>query len=203
MEKYLLRNRSGSSSTDNYSLTSSTNGSAQATSATLPPHGEEYFPSQDHEHLSGSMTPRRLRPSYSAAQLRTPYEAADSISNYSTPQGESRSRAGTGPSSSTQGYIIPPLNLNRSSSISNSLKSIISPDRAVQHEAQSYMGPPSQYAQFPEPPLRSPEEVSTPTAQTTSSRRKALHILGKPLPGFDSSGASHKRGMSATSVRGS
>lgn len=201
MEKYLLRNRSGSASTDNYSLASSTNGSGQA-SATLLPHGEEYFPTQDPEHLSGSMTPRRLRPSYSAAQLRTPYESEVSASTYSTPQGESRSRAGTGPSLSTQGRAgVPPLNLNRSSSISNSLKSIISPDRAVHQEAQSYMGPPSQYAQFPEPPLRS-EEVNTPTATTTSSRRKALHILGKPLPGFDSSGASHRRGMSATSVRG-
>lgn len=201
MEKYLLRNRSGSSSTDNRSLTSSTNGSAQP-SATLPPHGEDYFPHQDHDHLSGSMTPRRLRPSYSAAQLRTPYDSGGGMSNHSTPQAESRSRAGTNPSIQQGRNGITPLNLSRSSSISNSLKSIISPDRAVHHEPQSYMGPPSQYAQFPEPPLHS-EALNTPTVPTTSSRRKALHILGKPLAGFDSSGSSHRRGMSATSVRGS
>lgn len=195
MEKYLLRNRSGSSSTDNRSLTGSTNGSSAA-SATLPPHGEDS--NSNHDHQSGSMTPRRLRPSFSAAQLRTPHETPGSVSNHSTPQGENRSRSGTNPGARAS----PQPQLNRSSSISNSLSPIISPDRAAYDEPQSYVGPPSQYAQFPEPPLQSPE-VNTPTLPTNpSSRRKALHILGKPLSGFDS-GPNHRRGMSATSVRGS
>jgi hypothetical protein len=193
MERYLLRNRSGSASTDNKSMNGSTNGSSQA-SVVAPPRLDDFQSSVD--HLSGSMTPRRLRPSFSAAQLRTPNESTAPSSNHSTPHAESRNRSGTNPSArnGTGGSL-----LSRSSSISNSLRSIISPDRTTYDDPQSYIGPPSQYASFPDPPLV--EENATPTVN--SSRRKALHILGKPLSGFDSSGSSHRRGMSATSVRGS
>lgn len=191
MEKYLLRNRSGSgSTTDNRSINGSTNESTQA--SMISPSQEEFHPIPD--YLSGSVTPRRLRPSFSAAQLRTPHDSSASASNHSTPHAENRNRSGTNPS--THGAISP-LPLSRSSSISNSIRSIISPDRATYEEPQTFIGPPSQYAQFPEPPAG---PANAPTGH--SSRRKALQILGKPLSGFDSSGSSHRRGMSATSVRG-
>ncbi|TFK29391.1 ankyrin [Coprinopsis marcescibilis] len=191
MEKF-RRNRSGSSSTDNnLSVNGSTNGSGQM-SAGLSPNAEEFQRGSD--HLSGSMTPRRLRPSFSAAQLRTtPASSAITTAN-GAPHSESRTRSGTNPTST-----VPPL-LKRSPSISSSLRSMISPDRASYEDPRSYMGPPSQYAQFPEPP-KTPEGGNTPTV--SSNRRKGLHILGKPLSGFDSSGSNHRRGMSATSVRGS
>lgn len=160
--KYMLRNRSGSSSTDNKSQSGSAFTNALAIHNELP---------SDRLH-SGSMTPRRLRPSASAAQLR---------SRHDSPAPGIRTRAGTNPMASTQ--------LTRSSSITNSP---FVPGR----DAETYHGPPSQYARFPEPPPIQ-EDSSTPTA----ARRKAFQILSKPLPPVDHS-SNHRRGMSATAVRG-
>ncbi|KAF7776024.1 hypothetical protein Agabi119p4_4417 [Agaricus bisporus var. burnettii] len=162
--KYMLRNRSGSSSTDNKSQSGSAFSNALAIHDELPT-------SSDRLH-SGSMTPRRLRPSASAAQLR---------SRHDSPAPGIRTRAGTNPMASTQ--------LTRLSSITNSP---FVPGR----DAETYHGPPSQYARFPEPPPIQ-EDSSTPTA----ARRKAFQILSKPLPPVDHS-SNHRRGMSATAVRG-
>lgn len=60
-------------------------------------------------------------------------------------------------------------------------------------EDRSYTGPPSQYAEFPDPP--DPEDPVTPV-----NRRKGLHML---LKSSAADAVSHRRGMSATSVRGS
>ncbi|KAG2013524.1 hypothetical protein CC2G_010424 [Coprinopsis cinerea AmutBmut pab1-1] len=199
MEKYMLRNRSGSSSTDNRSNSGSTTTGSGQMSANLSPSSEAFHITTD--EASGTLTPRRLRPSFSAAQLRTTHEGSVANSNNGTPHSENRSRSGTNPTS-TRGAASPLPLLTRSPSISNSLRSIISPERTSYEDSKRYMGPPSQYAQFPEPPVQ-PEAntVTTPTVQ--SSRRKALQILGKPLSGFDSSNSNHRRGMSTTSVRGS
>ncbi|KAG5651967.1 hypothetical protein H0H81_006782 [Sphagnurus paluster] len=189
-EKYLLRNRSGShgtSSTDNKSQ----NGSHFASAG--PSSNGDDITALGHVPNSGAMTPRRLRPSVSAAQLRTidpsiaPVHALHGSS-------ENRHRSGTNPLRPPQ---TQPL-LTRSSSISTSPRSNNSGDGNVFEVNGSYMGPPSQYAQFPEPPALA-EDVATPLA----SRRKAFHLLSKPLPPIDQTGsASHRRGMSATSVRG-
>ncbi|GLB33936.1 putative ankyrin repeats containing protein [Lyophyllum shimeji] len=192
MEKYLLRNRSGSqgtSSTDNRSQ----NGTHFASAG--PSASGDDITALSHVPTSGTTTPRRLRPSVSAAQLRTT-ENPNPASHTIHTQPESRNRAGTNPSTRPSQPILPQL--TRSSSISTSPRSLNSPDKYVAEDNESYIGPPSQYAQFPEPPLAS-EDTSTPTA----NRRKAFHILSKPLPPIDQPGsANHRRGMSAASVRG-
>lgn len=184
MEKYMRRNRSESSSTDNKSM----NGSY--TSAGPSTNGDNLtslgvFPS------SGSTTPKRLRPSISASHLRS----AEPPLSPTPEQPEIRTRSGTGPSSSRPSPRPLPT-LNRSSSTSNSPQPL-SNQSHVHEEPGSFTGPPSQYAQFPEPPLPS-EDSSTPTA----GRRMAFHSLAKPLPGLDTLTAGHRRGMSAASFRG-
>ncbi|KAJ7904652.1 ankyrin repeat-containing domain protein [Mycena olivaceomarginata] len=103
----------------------------------------------------------------------------------------SRARSGTNPTAPRP--TLPQL--NRSSSISTSPRSLAS-DRSIFEESGNFTGPPSQYAQFPEPPLLVPDDSSTPTA----ARRLGFpRVLTKPLPSTDP--PSHRRGLSATSVR--
>ena len=180
----MRRNRSESSSTDNRSA----NGSF--TSAPSP-NGDNLgiFPT------SGSSTPRRLRPSISASQLRSHQELP-----------ESRSRAGTNPTSprpqvtnfpSSSSVHNPNQRNGRSPSTSNSLRSKPSLDF---EGPGSYTGPPSQYAQFPEPPFPS-EDNNTPTV----GRRMGFHPISKPsldLPNPGNVSAGHRRGLSAASFRG-
>lgn len=198
MEKYMNRNRSGSqgtASTDTKSMTGS-----HFTSSGPSANGDDIT-----ALISGSITPRRLRPSASAAQLRTAQMPNSGTSGSITPQPETRLRSGTGPSSSRE-ESSPLSSLARSSSTSKSLRSIASVDRLTfDDSSQSYTGPPSQYAQFPEPPA-APNGDSVNATPTNASRRKAFHhILAKPLHmhNFDTSASSsHRRGMSATSARG-
>jgi uncharacterized protein len=187
MEKYLRRNRSGSqgtSSTENRSQNGSNYSSAGA-----PANGDDTS-TLNHFPASGSTTPRRLRPSFSAMQLRS-----GALSNGAVhTQTDNRTRSGTNP---TQPSPSPLPLLTRSSSTSTSPHSLKSPHRSVVEETDSYIGPPSRYAQFPVPPL--PIEDST---MPTAGRRKAFHhLLSKPLPSLEPSGTSHRRGMSANSVR--
>ncbi|KAG6821598.1 hypothetical protein H0H93_000107 [Arthromyces matolae] len=181
-EKYLQRNRSesqGTSSTDNRSQ----NGSL-FTSAGPSMNGDNITALNS----AGPSTPRRLRPSVSAAQLGTVEQGVSHTGTHTIhTQPETRHRAGTG-SSSRPSISSQPL----SSSTSTSPRSMATGIG----ESESYMGPPSQYAQFPEPPVLG-DESSTPVAQ----RRKGFHILSKPLPSFDPA-VNHRRGMSANSVRG-
>ncbi|KAJ7498782.1 ankyrin repeat-containing domain protein [Mycena latifolia] len=183
-EKYLNRNRSGSqgtSSTDNKSQ----NGSFYSSG---PVDGDSVS-SLTRLGASGSVTPRRLRPSMSAAQLRTTPEALNIITTL--PSSENRTRSGTNPTAPRP--TLPQL--ARSSSISTSPRGIHSADGSIFEESGNYTGPPSQYAQFPEPPLLAPDDSSTPTA----GRRLAFHLLSKSPPSTDP--PQHRRGMSATSVR--
>lgn len=197
MEKYMMRNRSGSqgtSSTDNKSQ----NGSF---SSVGPSSNGADVASGSHLPLSGATTPRRLRPSISASQLRsTPDSPSPAINSHSPIQTDpTRNRSGTNPTSPR-----PPIypHLTRSSSISNTApRPSFNSDYSLSEESESYTGPPSQYAQFPEPPV-AVEESSTPT--TTAGRRKAYHPSNvKTLPGIDVFAASvnHRRGMSSASVR--
>lgn len=126
----------------------------------------------------GSTTPKRLRPSISASQLR-------STSPIPSPQpsAEVRSRSGTHPTSPLAG---PTPVLTRSTSVS-----VTSPSP----DLETYTGPPSQYAQFPEPPVL--EEGTS----TMASRRMAFHPSTKHPHLEALSAAAHRRGMSAASVR--
>jgi hypothetical protein len=187
-EKYLNRNRSGSqgtSSTDNKSQNGSFYSSAGASVI-----GDD-ISSLSRLGGSGSVTPRRLRPSMSAAQLRTTPEALNIITTLPSSLSENRSRSGTNP---TAPRPTLPL-LGRSSSISTSPRTLTSTDLSIFEESGNYTGPPSQYAQFPEPPLLAPDDSSTPTA----GRRLPFHLLTKPPPSTDP--PNHRRGMSTTSVR--
>ncbi|KAF5364204.1 hypothetical protein D9756_000487 [Leucocoprinus leucothites] len=130
---------------------------------------------------NGTITLRRLRPSASAAQLRHTHDHPNPAEN--------RNRAGTSPSANP---TLPQL--TRSSSTSKSLRPSVSTTGAGE-DPNAYHGPPSQYAKFPEPP---PQEDST---TPTTPRRKAFQILSKPSHALDHS-SNHRRGMSATAVRG-
>ncbi|KAF9464427.1 ankyrin repeat-containing domain protein [Collybia nuda] len=195
MEKYLRRNRSGSqgtSSTDNRSQNGSNYSSAG------PSANGDDISSLNPIPVSGTTTPRRLRPSMSAAQLRTKYDPSAAPSNINGAihtQPESRHRSGTNPSTRPSPSPLPPL--TRSSSTSTSTRPPVSAEHGTSEDGESYIGPPSQYAQFPEPPIPN-EDNSTPTA----GRRKAFHILSKPPPTPEPTGSSHRRGMSSASVRG-
>jgi len=138
--------------------------------------------------ISGSVTPRRLRPSMSAAQLRTTQPSSTSGSGKSIPQADTRTGTSTSPTASTTRGIVSPIPLlTRSSSMTKSLRSIASADRLSFDEAEKYAGPPSVSARIP---------------SATNGRRKGFHILSKPLPSFETStGASHRRKTSATSTR--
>ncbi|KAF7352667.1 hypothetical protein MVEN_01232500 [Mycena venus] len=186
-EKYLNRNRSGSQGTS-VSDNKSQNGSFYSSAG--PSVDGDDISSLSRLGASGSVTPRRLRPSASAAQLRTTPEALNIITTM--PSSENRTRSGTNPTAPR-----PTLPLSRSSSISTSPRTLASTDRSIFEESGNFTGPPSQYAQFPEPPLLAPDDSSTPTA----ARRIAFHLLSKPLPSTGADPPSHRRGMSATSVR--
>lgn len=193
MEKYLNRNRSGSqgtASTDTKSQNESHFASAGPSS-----NGDDIT-----ALMSGTITPRKLRPSVSAAQLRTTQIQNSSGSGNVTPQHESvsRNRSGTSPSTTRNATSPLPL-LARSSSTSKSLRSIGSVDRLSFDDTESFTGPPSQYAQFPGPPFMTGDQ-STPT----NGRRKAFNLLSKPLQTFENpSTSSHRRGISTNSARGS
>ena len=179
MEKYLMRNRSGSQGTSSTD-TKSQNGST-FTSAGPSANGDDIT-----ALISGSVSPRRLRPSMSAAQLRTTQSSNTSGSGKSISQADTRTGSSTSPTTSTTRGVVSPIpSLTRSSSMTKSLRSIASADRLSFDEA-------------------GPSSVSARVPSVTNGRRKGFHILSKPLPSFESStGASHRRKTSATSTRGS
>ncbi|KAF8812564.1 ankyrin [Phlegmacium glaucopus] len=197
MEKYLLRSRSGSQGTSSTD-TKSQNGSTFA-SAGPSANGDDIT-----ALISGSVTPRRLRPSVSAAQLRTSQPSNTSGSGNAIPPTDPRTGSSTSPTTgATRGGVSPIPLLTRSSSMSKSLRSIASVDRLTFDEAEEYTGPSKQYAQFPSSILSRvvKEENGVPA---TNGRRKGFHILSKPLHSFETStGSSHRRKTSAASTRGS
>ncbi|KAJ7590854.1 ankyrin repeat-containing domain protein [Mycena floridula] len=171
MEKYLRRNRSesqGTTSTENRSQ----NGSF---SSAGPSANGDDISSLNNVSMSGSTTPRRVRPSISASQLRANSPPRAGSSQQSS---EVRNRSGTGPTSPQTTTV-----LGRSSSASV---------RPPASGSETYTGPPSQYAQFPEPPSSMAESAVTPVA----SRRMAFH-LNAHLDTV-STGANHRRGLSAS-----
>ncbi|KZT74303.1 ankyrin [Daedalea quercina L-15889] len=195
MEKYKLRQRSGSgttASTDNQSA----NGSAPT-------------PEDRKQPLItvGSVAPRRrLRPSASAAQLRTTPQPPAISPNPSISQQEmARHRSGTSPatmpaSPSTQ----------ESMSLATPTQSSSRPQlrRREEGETGGYTGPPSQYADFPAPPVSDdPIERTrtvTPTTATgpapSYSRRLPFNLLSSHRSNSDATAAGHRRNASVNAV---
>lgn len=195
MEKYMRRNRSGSagtSSTDNRSLAGPTFGSAGPSAS-----GDE-LDGISSLGITGTTAPRRLlRPSFSAAQLRT------SPSPIPTPpaQGDtSRSRAGTNPSSARPGQpsLSPTPMVSRASS-----SDCPRYEERLAEESEMYIGPSAQYAHFPEPPRRSSRNASS-SAAAAITRRLPFNLLSKPAPPLppEHGQSGHRRGSSTTSIRG-
>lgn len=147
MEKYLRRNRSGSqgtASTDNRSQNGSNYSSAG------PSANGDDITSLNPIPISGATTPRKLRPSMSAAQLRTKSDPPALPSNGNGvvhTQAESRHRSGTNPSTR------PSLSLTRSSS-STSPQPRVSADRGTSEDNQSYVGLPASMLNFQSHPCQ-------------------------------------------------
>jgi len=213
MEAYLRRNRSGSGSTD-VKITESTAsvpstgtpvGSPLSSGASVNGDNLTWLPD-----VSGSVaTRRRLRPSFSAAQLRrSPFMVTPSQDT------TSRNRVGTNTSTGASNTIRSPSEsfgpravsaLRAPPSRNSSLNALsMTKDDA---EPEKLTGPPSEYAVFPDPP-DPPEKdtslIATPTVANTPtpSRRLPFNLLSKPLPSLDlHHGNGHRRGASIQSLR--
>ncbi|EPT03710.1 hypothetical protein FOMPIDRAFT_1022286 [Fomitopsis schrenkii] len=194
MEKYKLRQRSGSgatASTDNQSA----NGSVPALEDRKQPLV-----------AVGSVAPRRpLRPSASAAQLRTsPTPPAISPNPSISQQEMARHRSGTSPAT------IPALpSTQESTSLATPTQSSARPPLRFGGE---YTGPPSQYADFPAPPISDDpiERVRTITPTTATgpapspapsySRRLPFNLLTSHKSSPDSTAGGHRRNASVNAA---
>jgi hypothetical protein len=201
MEAYLRRNRSGSGSTDVKTTESAVSSPSPAASvneddlASLP-------------EVSGSIAARRrLRPSFSAAQLRrAPFIVTTHTSSQDTP---SRNRSGTNPTSASSSSMRSPLSdsFGPTASVVRAPPSRNSSLNALSlakddTDSEKLTGPPSEYAVFPDPPEEDTSPSATPTTSGTHSRRLPFHILSKPLPSIDlHHGHGHRRGASIQSLR--
>jgi len=212
MEAYLRRNRSGSGSADVRTVEFP---SPAAHPGNTPISSE---PSVNGDNIAslpgvrGPVTPRRrLRPSLSAAQLRSHTKPPFIVTTPAVSQDfASRNRAGTNPTTrmpssprSPQTDTFGPV-----SSASRALPSRDSSLNALstsQDDAERFVGPSSDYAVFPDPPEEDPSPTVTPTVTNTPTRhRLPFHILSKPLPlpSIDlHHGHGHRRGSSIHSLR--
>ncbi|KAH7916167.1 ankyrin repeat-containing domain protein [Hygrophoropsis aurantiaca] len=196
MEKYLSRNRSGSAGTA--STDAKSQNGLNFTSAGPSANGDD-ITALASIAITGSTTPRkRLRPSFSAAQLRTS-TTPGAVSTQSSQVDASRNRAGTNPSSTrpAQTSLSPIPILTRASSSDTPRY-----EEKLVEEPEEYTGPPSQYARFPEPPRKS--ESHNPITFTTSAikHRLPFNLLSKSSTSSNTDPPpSHRRGSSATSVR--
>jgi len=197
MEKYMKRNRSGSAGT------SSTDNKSQAgpafASAGPPAEGDE-LDDISSLAITGTTAPRRLlRPSFSAAQLRTSPSPV-SIPTQPAQSDASRNRAGTNPSSVRPGQSsLSPIPMVSRASSSDCPRY----EEKLVEEPEIYTGPPVQYAHFPEPPRKSNRSASS-SAAAAITRRLPFNLLSKPPPPPppEHGHSGHRRGSSTTSIRG-
>ncbi|KAI9066741.1 ankyrin [Trametes sanguinea] len=212
MEKYKMRQRSGSATTASTDSPSQ-NESVSPSPPAPPPKDTDDLAALTSLVTVGSVAPRRrLRPSASAAQLRTTPQPLTIPSN-SLSQ-EPRSRSGTSPA-----MLKPSSNASGSSSSDPSAlptptqNSTSRPPMGRSGSSQqsmsdkNYTGPPSEYARFPPPPMtEEPERAATPTTATaptpTHSRRLPFNLLSSHKNSLDQhvSGGSHRRNASVNAV---
>lgn len=220
IEKYKRRNRSGSSGTTSTDAPSQTEFIGHMNGVDR----EEVIPPMN-SLVNGSVQPRRLlRPSASAAQLRSNTGGFGLVSRSS--QEMLRSRSGTNPTEvhlSGSNTSFPTINGNHQVHGSSNSTTPTRPKPGVSTRTLSggmasdrddgdYKGPSELYAQFPPPaiapPLPPPTKVSpkgvdrngrgpagTTPGMVTGHRRRPFNIL-KPLPAIDQIG--HRRGTSTT-----
>ena len=213
IEAYLRRNRSGSGSTEVRTAESA----ATPPSAPLGSTPVSSGPSLNGDDLAslpdvgGSVAGRRrLRPSFSAAQLRrAPFIVTTHTSSQDT---TSRSRAGTNSTTAASSSTRSPLSDSFGPTISGfkappSRKSSLNALSTMKDstESEKLTGPPREYAVFPDPPEEdSNSNTTTPTVTNTPtpSRRLPFNLLSKPLPSLDlHHGHGHRRGASIHSLR--
>ncbi|EMD40798.1 hypothetical protein CERSUDRAFT_111383 [Gelatoporia subvermispora B] len=210
MEKYKLRQRSGSATT-NSTDTQSQSGSGLP-SAGLVPTKDDDIKSLNTLVTVGSVAPRRrLRPSASAAQLRSNGQTPASPPNPSSLQQDThRNRSGTSPANLK--HSTSPLTLSpKAESMSLSTPTQTTrPNvaRAGSSKDSSFIGPPSEYARFPPPPEseETSERAATPTtsAPPSHSRRLPFNLLSSHKGSIDQhvSAGGHRRNASVnTAVR--
>ncbi|THH12538.1 hypothetical protein EW146_g7600 [Bondarzewia mesenterica] len=200
MEKYMRRNRSGSASTDVKSQSS--NPSSAGPSA----NGDDI---SSLPLTSAVPSRRRLRTSMSASQLRTTPKPPFIVTTNSS-RDTSRTRAGTNPNvlrKSPSSSLSPPSDRTAFPPSPNRPLPIRGSSHNAMKGQESYTGPSSAYAQFPEPP-KEPEVGNTSSTSSTNvtvtpTRRLPFHLLSKPLPSIDHLHASnaHRRGASIPSLR--
>ncbi|EJF61159.1 ankyrin [Dichomitus squalens] len=210
MEKYKLRQRSGSATT---ASTDSPSQNESASPPAPPPKDTDEVSALSSIGTIGSVAPRRrLRPSASAAQLRTNPQPL----TIPTSQGEPRSRSGTSPAmlKPTHNLPSPP---GESSALPTPTQNSTAPRPSIQRSGSSqppvggngngndYTGPPSEYARFPPPPMtEEPERASTPTTATapTHTRRLPFNLLSSHKNSMDShvSSGGHRRNASVNAV---
>lgn len=197
MEKYMKRNRSGSagtSSTDNKSQ------AGPAFASAVPPAGGDELDDISSLAITGTTAPRRLlRPSFSAAQLRTSPSPV-SIPTQPAQSDASRNRAGTNPSSVRPGQSsLSPIPMVSRASSSDCPRY----EEKLVEEPEVYTGPPVQYAHFPEPPRKGNRSASS-SAAAAITRRLPFNLLSKPTPPLppEHGHSGHRRGSSTTSIRG-
>ena len=209
--EYKKRNRSGSAGTQTSDSKSTTNGIS-----TLPTinGSNSHLPLDSNFNPSPSMAlaDRRLRPSVSAAQLRSspsPLPLVANILNLQTP----RHRAGTTPTVARPNQLSPiestfPNDSGENPAIverKHSARRAGTVPTRPPNDGGDYTGPSSDYAVFPDPPFdpRTSESQTTPTSSVKqSARRAALALLSKPLPSIDSQKQrEHRRGTSSSDTR--
>ncbi|KAI0682863.1 ankyrin repeat-containing domain protein [Cytidiella melzeri] len=195
MEKYKLRQRSGSAAT------ASTDAPSQSGSG-ISSNG----PSEDEL----TSLKRRLRPSASAAQLRSPSQPPVLLNPQAPTLSENRSRNGSSPgilkrhpslssaSSLTTGKNSTPTTPTqpfpppRTSSSRPSISTESSRDK-------EYTGPSTEYAKFPPPPEPVAEKTQTTTPTATYTRRIPF-FSHKQSSDREHHGFAHKRNSSSNSL---
>lgn len=213
MEKYKLRQRSGSAATASTD-TPSLNGSAVSSGGKS---GEDDITSLQSLVTVGSVAPRRrlLRPSASAAQLRgTPQPIVSPNSTSASRQPDTRNRSGTDPEV-LHDHLTP-----SSSAVSSTLRveptSPATPTQTSTTPARpplmktsgsrdsskdkEFVGPSSDFARFPPPPADAAERSHTPTLLP---RRLPFNLLSSHKHNGDHHHHipfAHKRNSSANSV---
>ncbi|EIW82086.1 ankyrin [Coniophora puteana RWD-64-598 SS2] len=194
IKEYMRRNRSGSGENDDRSR----NGT-QYSYAGPAANGDD-FSGLGAMAITGSTTPRRrLRPSFSAAQLRTSTTPVASP-NLNTGPTDARTRAGTNPPQRSHQLSLSPLPI-LTRTTSSDLPRI---EDKLTKEPEKYTGPPSQYAKFPDPPAKA-EKAERENPVSAIGRRLPFNLLSKPLSSSshaERSGQNHRRGSSAQSARG-
>ncbi|KAI6047427.1 ankyrin repeat-containing domain protein [Pisolithus marmoratus] len=198
MEKYKRRNRSGSgetSSTDN--ARSQVVPVSNFTSAGPSSNGDD-ITALSSLAITGSTTPRRrLRPSWSAAQLRSSPPSTP-MPSQALPADASRSRAGTNPGSSrsAQPLLTPGAILTRTASSDTPRHE----DRVVD-ELENLNGPSLQFAHFREPPRKNGIRSASSSTAAAIGRRLPFNLLSRPTPPPPEPPHGHRRGTSVASIR--